>query len=163
MQVHNFFLHTIRAFVELVRLVFTFPGVKYFQLEKIARIHWRCFGYQQQQGCVNENPNVAEFVKNTQALRVCGNLPITIKGNNRGSSRKRVLTRIHLLSPKEEESTKNTYYCHYYHIQNRTVHYHTISFESLVRKPQIVVYKFTICKRSSFLSSPSKCSAAHPE
>ena len=33
-----------------------------------------------------------EFVKNTQALRVCGNLPTEIKGNCRGSNSKRVLT-----------------------------------------------------------------------
>ena len=41
---------------------------------------------------MNENPSVAEFFKNTQTLRVCGNLPTEIKGNCRGSNSKRVLT-----------------------------------------------------------------------
>ena len=58
----------------------------------LGSIGEKFFGYQQQRGRVNENPTVAEFVENTQALRVCGNLPIEIKGNNRGTSRKRVLT-----------------------------------------------------------------------
>lgn len=87
------FFYIVRAFVELVRLIFTYPGVKYFLSEKICQDPLeKFFGCQRQRGRVNENPNVAEFVKNTQALRVCGNLPIEIKGNNRGTSRKRVLT-----------------------------------------------------------------------
>ena len=83
---------TVRAFVELVRYIFKFPGVKYFLSERICQDPLeKFFGCQRQRGRVNENPNVAEFVKNTQALRVCGNLPREIKGNCRGSSKKRVL------------------------------------------------------------------------
>ena len=76
--------------MELVRYIFTFPGVRYFLSERICQDPLeKFFGCQRQRGRVNENPSVAEFVKNTQALRVCGN---QIKGNCRGSNSKRVLT-----------------------------------------------------------------------
>ena len=73
--------------MELVKYIFKFPGVKFFLSERICQDPLeKFFGCQRQRGRVNENPNVAEFVKNTQALRVCGNLPKEIKGNCRGSS-----------------------------------------------------------------------------
>ena len=82
--------------MELVRYLFTFPGVRYFLSERICQDPLeKFFGSQRQRGRVNENPSVAEFVKNTQALRVCGNLPTEVKGNCRGSyskSVKRILT-----------------------------------------------------------------------
>ena len=45
------------------------------------------FGCQRQRGRVNDNPNVAEFVKNTQAIRVIGSFCQnpkygTCRGNN---------------------------------------------------------------------------------
>lgn len=118
--------------MELVRHVFTYPGVKYCLSEKICQDPLeKFFGCQRQRGCVNENPNVAEFVKNTQALRVCGNLSIEIKGNNRGSSRKRVLTydkENTSLSLKEEESIKILVTeCHII-VYSRAVSYRNIYF-----------------------------------
>ena len=95
--------------MELVRYIFTLPGVRYFLSERICQYPLeKFFGCQRQRGRVNENPSVAEFVKNTQALRVCGNLPTEIKGNCRGSNSKRVLTfdKEHL-SLREEESIKH--------------------------------------------------------
>lgn len=45
------------------------------------------FGQQRQRGRVNENPNVSQFLKNTQALRVVNNVcRKTVKGNCRGTS-----------------------------------------------------------------------------
>lgn len=46
------------------------------------------FGQQCQRGRVNENPNVPEFVKNTQALRVANLSCSTVRGNCRGATKK---------------------------------------------------------------------------
>ena len=44
------------------------------------------FGCQRQRGRANENPTVAEFVKNTQALRVINFINVSsINGNYRGT------------------------------------------------------------------------------
>ena len=83
---HNFFL-AVRSFVELTRFVFTIPGVKVFLSEKISQDPLeKFFSCQWQRGGTSENPNVTEFCKNTQALRVinsvCGNVS---RGNCRGN------------------------------------------------------------------------------
>ena len=80
--------------MELVRYLFTIPGLRYFLSERICQDPLeKFFGCQRQRGRVNENPSVSEFVKNTQALRVCGNLLSEVKGNCRGSrSAKKALT-----------------------------------------------------------------------
>ena len=73
-----------------MRHLFTLPGVKCFLSERISQDPLeKFFGLQQQRGRVNENPNVQEFCKNTQALRVinCTCLD-TAKGNCRGRKRK---------------------------------------------------------------------------
>ena len=45
------------------------------------------FGRQRQRGRVNENPNVAEALKNNQALRVINSINLDIiKGNTRGTN-----------------------------------------------------------------------------
>lgn len=45
------------------------------------------FGQQRQRGKTNENPNVAQFLKNAQALRVInGVCRDVVKGNCRGSA-----------------------------------------------------------------------------
>ena len=62
-------IHAVKAFVELVKYLFTIPGVKAFLSEKISQDPIeKFFGCQRQRGRVNENPNVQEFLKNTQAL-----------------------------------------------------------------------------------------------
>ena len=63
------------------------PGVKVFLSERISQDPLeKFFGCQRQRGKTNENPNVQQFCKNSQALRVingtCGNVS---KGNCRGS------------------------------------------------------------------------------
>ena len=64
-------MHAVKAFVELVKYLFTIPGVKVFLSERISQDPIeKFFGCQRQRGRVNENPNVQEFLKNTQALRV---------------------------------------------------------------------------------------------
>ena len=80
----------MKSFIDLVNYLFTLPGVKSFLSERISQDPLeKFFGLQRQRGRVNENPNVQEFCKNTQALRVinCSCLN-TVKGNCRGSKRK---------------------------------------------------------------------------
>lgn len=81
-----FFLHTVRSFVELVKYIFTIPQVTVFLSNRICQDPLeKFFGQQRQRGRTNENPNVSEFLKNTQALRVINNTCATIRGNCRGS------------------------------------------------------------------------------
>ena len=77
----------MKSFIDLVKHVFTLPRVTAFLSERISQDPLeKFFGLQRQRGRVNENPNVAEFCKNTQALRVinCSCLNM-VKGNCRGS------------------------------------------------------------------------------
>ena len=86
--------YTVKAFTELVRYIFTFDGVKFFLSSHINQDPLECFfGCQRQRGKVNENPNVQAFCKNTQALRVIGNVcRNSVKGNCRGTVRNREST-----------------------------------------------------------------------
>ncbi len=59
------------SFIELVQYLFTVPGVKSFLSQRICQDPLEnFFGCQCQRGGVHDNPNVQEFTKNTQALRV---------------------------------------------------------------------------------------------
>ena len=50
--------------MELVRYLFTIPGLRYFLSERICQDPLeKFFGCQRQRGRVNENPSVSEFVK----------------------------------------------------------------------------------------------------
>ena len=75
------------SFIELVSYLFTLPGVKAFLSQKICQDPVeKFFGCQRQRGGTNENPNVADFCKNTQALRVIGNFcRPSVRGNCRGN------------------------------------------------------------------------------
>ena len=73
--------------MELVEYIFTIKGVKVFLSERLSQDPLeKFFGCQRQRGTTNENPNVVQFCKNTQALRVingvCGNVS---KSNCRGN------------------------------------------------------------------------------
>ena len=59
------------------------------------------FGCQRQRGRVNDNPNVAEFLKNTQAIRVIGSFCQHPKyGNCRGSNSEPLSEEEHVPLPK---------------------------------------------------------------
>ena len=76
--------------MELVEYVFTIPGVTVFLSNRICQDPLEnFFGQQRQRGRVNENPNVSEFVKNTQALRVVNSSCATVRGNCRGARKKK--------------------------------------------------------------------------
>lgn len=77
---------SVKSFLELVDYIFTIPGIKFFLSERLSQDPLEnFFGCQRQRGKSHENPNVAQFCKNTQALRVingtCGSVS---KGNCRG-------------------------------------------------------------------------------
>lgn len=81
------FQHAVKSFVALVRYLFTLPGVKVFLSERVSQDPLeKFFGCQRQRGGVNENPNVQEFYKNTQALRVVNSVARpAVYGNCRGN------------------------------------------------------------------------------
>ena len=76
--------------MELVDFIFTrVPGVKFFLSEKLSQDPLeKFFGMQRQRGATNENPNISQALKNTQALRVinttCRHVTVK-KGNTRGN------------------------------------------------------------------------------
>ena len=83
-------MFTVSSFVDLLKYVFTIPGVTVFLSERLCQDPLeKFFGCQRQRGGTNENPTVQEFCRNTQALRVvnsvCGNIK---KGNCRGQKDK---------------------------------------------------------------------------
>ena len=80
-------IHCIgKSFVELVHYLFTVPGVKSFLSQRLCQDPLEnFFGCQRQRGGVHDNPNVLEFTKNTQALRVINHFcKGPVKGNCRG-------------------------------------------------------------------------------
>lgn len=83
------FLYTslVKSFVELVKFIFTIPGVTTFLSERLSQDPLeKFFGCQRQRGGVNENPNVHDFCKNTQALRVIHSTCISsVRSNCRGN------------------------------------------------------------------------------
>ena len=88
------FLSIVKSFIDLVRYIFTLPGVKSFVSERVSQDPLeKYFGLQRQRGRASENPNVQEFCKNTQALRVINSVCLdTVKGNCRGNKTKRRMT-----------------------------------------------------------------------
>ena len=82
-------MQTIAAhsFVELVKYLFTLPGVKVFLSRRICQDPLeKSFGCQRQRGGAHDNPSVVDFCRNVQALRIvnsfCRDL---VKGNCRGN------------------------------------------------------------------------------
>ena len=95
-------IHAVQSFVDLVRYLFSVPGVKSFLSERISQDPLKkFFGTQRQRGRVHENPSVSDFIQNTQALRVANVFARdTVKGNCRGSNKRK---RTHLLEDADEQ------------------------------------------------------------
>ncbi len=80
--------HAVLSFVDLVEFIFTIPGVTVFCSNRICQDQLENFlGQQRQRGRVNENPNIPEFIKNTQALRIVNTTCCTVRGNCRGAKK----------------------------------------------------------------------------
>ncbi len=78
----------MHSFIELVPYLFTVPGITSFLSERISQDPLeKFFGWQRSRGGVNDNPNVAQFLKNNQALRVANSIDLDfVKGNCRGNN-----------------------------------------------------------------------------
>ena len=82
-------LFLVKSFIELVRFVFTIPGVSLFLSNRLNQDPIeKFFGQQRQRGGTHENPNASQFLKNTQALRVINTTCGAIRGNCRGDKGK---------------------------------------------------------------------------
>lgn len=78
---------SVKSFVEMVKFIFTIPGVEFFYSNKLCQDDIEnFFGQQRQRGRSHENPNAAEFLKNTQALRIINTTCATIRGNCRDTT-----------------------------------------------------------------------------
>ena len=72
----------VHSFVELVKYIFTIPGVSVFLSNRLCQDPLEnFFGIERQRGRVNENPTAKEFLQNTQALKVIQNTCRNIRGN----------------------------------------------------------------------------------
>ena len=106
--------------MELVRFIFTIPGVTCFLSEKLCQDPLeKFFGCQRQRGGGNENPTAQEFCKNTQTVRVINSQchqvtrEIAVEGNHsKLTGRKKI-------HPYRNEDgninrTHRTFYLHHY-------------------------------------------------
>lgn len=83
------FSFLVHSFIELVKYLLSIPEVSVFISNKLSQDPIeKFFGQQRQRGSSNDNPNVSQFIKATQALRVINITCADIKGNCRGSSHK---------------------------------------------------------------------------
>lgn len=78
----------MHSFIELVPYLFTVSGVTSFLSERLSQDPLeKFFGRQRSRGGVNDNPNVSQFLKNNQALRVVNSISLDfVKGNCRGTN-----------------------------------------------------------------------------
>ena len=80
--------------MELTKYLFTIPGVKAFLSRKLSQDPLeQFFGCVRQRGGVHENPNVTEFMKNTQVLRVVNTCKKVARGNCRTDTSENIYTR----------------------------------------------------------------------
>ena len=65
----------VKSFLELVLLLMKIEGVNVFLSEKLSQDFLeKFFGIQRQQGRANENPSVAQVLKNSQNLRMISSI-----------------------------------------------------------------------------------------
>ena len=102
----------MKSFVEIVRYLFTIPGIQFFYSNRLCQDSLEnFFGQQRQRGRTHENPNAAQFVKNSQALRIINSTCATIRGNCRASEvdpkheKKRYQMQIENNAPLNKRST----------------------------------------------------------
>ena len=70
-------------FVELTKYLLSIPGVPVFMSKRLSKDPIdKLFGqHAATKGSSNDNPNVPQFVKGTQALKVINTTSMNIKGN----------------------------------------------------------------------------------
>ena len=85
MHSSSFVSLVVNSFVQLVRYIFTIPGVKIFLSERLNQDALESFfGKQRQRGGGSDNPNVSQFLSGTSSLRVQGSIALQpLRGNSR--------------------------------------------------------------------------------
>ena len=69
------YLCIVASFLEFILHIFKIKGVTSFLSEKLSQDPLeKFFGCQRQRGATNENPTVAEFLKNTQSMQVINSI-----------------------------------------------------------------------------------------
>ena len=98
----------VYSFIEMVKELFNDPEVTSFLSERIQQDPLeKHFGKQRQRGGTNENPTVAQYHKNDQALKVIStiNLDIT-SGNTRGTNKRKLTTELDEYKPLNRRSKR---------------------------------------------------------
>ena len=85
---YTYMFITAKSFLELVKYLFGQPNVTSFLSQRTCQDPLEnFFGCQRQRGGTHDNPNVQEFIHNTQALRVINSFcKGPARGNCRGST-----------------------------------------------------------------------------
>ena len=99
----------VASFVELVPIILSQPGVTFFLSEKLCQDQLeKFFGLQRQRGKTNDNPTPMEVQKNTQALRVVGDISVrSFAGYCRGKKRNAIFTETDMHLQKRKASRKS--------------------------------------------------------
>lgn len=73
----------MHSFVEVVRYLFSIPGVKFVLSDRFSQDPLeKYFGNQRQRGGTNENPSVQQMVHNASALRALRSVTLnSVRGN----------------------------------------------------------------------------------
>jgi len=82
----TYVMFTGKSFIELVQYLFTLEDAHSFLSQRVSQESTeKYFGCQRQRGSVHDNPNVEEFSKNAQAIRIVdSDTRAPLKGNCRG-------------------------------------------------------------------------------
>lgn len=90
-----------------MRYLFTLPDVKSFLSQRICQDPLERFLASSDRGGVNDNPNMEEFQKNTQALRVVNSVaPPPKRGNCRGRKLDCTLNKENVNEPLPKQARK---------------------------------------------------------
>jgi len=105
--------YTANSFIGLLEYIFTLPDVKVFLSQRICQDPLEnFFGCQRQRGGTHDNPNMQEFQKNMQALRVINCFAKgPAKGNCRGFSGDYAQ-----VDMRKAIRSKSKMYCSSYHV-----------------------------------------------
>ena len=95
-------------------MTISLSGVEVFLSDRINQDPLKKhFGRLRQQGHTNQNPTVAEALKNTETLRVVDSVWLDITGNRRGRKRKFILTDDNQPVPKKRQRRPSVTKCVY--------------------------------------------------
>ena len=113
------FLIAVHSFMDLIKFIFTIPGVKSFLSERISQDPLeQFFGRQRQRGGVNENPTCQQFIHNNSALRMVNSIKIDTHKGNVGRQEPTCNKSIHVSSEQLPKRRRIEYQDYQPHLQN---------------------------------------------